>query len=86
MKAQLQEEEIRIWTEQKEDFVKDEKGDSKDDGVSETSNDMFEEAVEQLRSYSFILIGASGRTFEMHSLVQKWLEMHREEKRWKTQF
>ena len=38
---------------------------SHDDSVSETSgNDMFEEAVDRLRSYSFVSVGEDGRTFE----------------------
>jgi tetratricopeptide (TPR) repeat protein len=89
------EEEIQGSTQQEEggtaDDEKDEGEDIKDDGGSEVNDDgVFEEAVEQLRSYSFMSIGEDGRTFEMHGLVQlatrKWLEMHREDERWKSQF
>ena len=65
---------------------KDEVQDIGEDGVSEANDDdMFEEAVERLRSYSFVSIGEDGWTFEMHGLVQlatgKWLEMHGEDNR-----
>ena len=62
-----------------------------DSGASDASgDDSFEEAVDRLRSYSFVSIGRHGRTLEMHGLVQlatrKWLEMHGEDERWKAQF
>ena len=62
-----------------------------DSGASDTSGDnIFEEAVERLRSYSFVSVGEHGHTFELHDLVQlatrKWLEIHKEDKRWKAQF
>jgi tetratricopeptide (TPR) repeat protein len=95
LKIQLPKEEIGDLVSQGEsntrDNKKDKDKDNKDDSVSEVSrNIVFEETVDQLRSYSFISVGEHRQTFEMHGLVQlatrKWLEMHREDERWKTQF
>ena len=88
-------EEIPGSTQQEHDGVvedREDKGlDIEDDGASEADDDdVFEEAVERLRSYSFVSIGEDGRTFAMHGLVQlatrKWLEMHGEDQKWKSQF
>jgi hypothetical protein len=90
LKVQLREEEIRDSTKQNQDDVadneKDEDQDIEEDGASKANDyDIFEEAVERLRSYSFVSIREDGRTFEMHALVQlamrKWLEMHGKEER-----
>jgi hypothetical protein len=59
---------------QKQDDVgddeKDEDQDNEEDSISEgNDNNIFEEAVERLRSYSFVSIGVDGQTFEMHALV-----------------
>jgi hypothetical protein len=67
--------------------VAKEKGeDIKDDDTSETSNDgMFEEAVDQLLSYSFVSLRKDKTSFKMHGLVQlatrKWLVMHKEDEK-----
>ena len=95
LRVQIREEEIQDLTKQNQEDVTDgENGEDqniKEDGASEANDDdVFEEAVERLRSYSFVTIGEDGRTFEMHALVQlamrKWLEMHVKEERWKAQF
>jgi tetratricopeptide (TPR) repeat protein len=73
------------------DNEKDEDEKIRDDSVSEAISDgLFEEAVERLRSYSFVSIGEDGQTFEMHGLVQlatrKWLQIHGEDEKWKARF
>lgn len=65
---------------------KDEDEDIEDDGSSEiSSDDMFEEAVDRLVSYSFVSFGKDNRSFEMHGLVQlatrTWLTMHKEDEK-----
>jgi tetratricopeptide (TPR) repeat protein len=62
-----------------------------EEDISETTNDdMFDDALEHLLSYSLVSIGKDKRTFVMHGLVQlatrKWLEMEGTQERWKTQF
>jgi tetratricopeptide (TPR) repeat protein len=88
-------EEIRDLTRQKGDGIRDNKKDEdediEDNSTSEASgDDMFEEAVDRLRSYSFVSLGKDETSFEMHGLVQlatrKWLTMHREDEKWKVQF
>jgi hypothetical protein len=83
-------EEVSGLTQQEDDgVVKDEENegqDIEDVSASEADNDdVFDEAVKRLRSYSFISIGEDGRTFEIHKLVQlttrKWLEIHREDEK-----
>jgi Tetratricopeptide repeat len=97
LRVQSQEEEIRDSIRQKDDGVKDnekdedENEDIEDGSTSETSgDDVFEEAVDRLRSYSFVSLGKGETSFEMHGLVQlatrKWLAMHREDEKWKSQF
>ncbi|ERF75647.1 hypothetical protein EPUS_08800 [Endocarpon pusillum Z07020] len=87
-------EEIRDSTRQKDDGVrddeKDEEEDIRNDDTSEASDDdMFEEAVDRLRSYSFVSLGKN-ETFEMYGLVQlatrKWLAMCGDDEKWKAQF
>jgi tetratricopeptide (TPR) repeat protein len=73
------------------DDEKDEIEDIEGDSASKTSDDdIFEEAVERLSSYSFVSMSEDGHTFGMHGLVQlatrKWLQMHGEEEKWKAQF
>jgi tetratricopeptide (TPR) repeat protein len=68
-----------------------EEEDREDSDASETESDhVFEEAMARLQSYSFVSIGEQRGTLEMHSLVQlatrKWLEMHGQDERWKSQF
>jgi Tetratricopeptide repeat len=102
LRIQSQEEEIRNLIRQKGDGVSDnenhedkdiEEGDiSEASGdISEASNDdVFEEAMDRLQSYSFVSLGKDKTSFEMHGLVQlatrKWLAMHREDEKWKAQF
>ena len=77
------------------DNRKDEDGGIEDDGVSEVNVDdsdvdVFDEAMDRLRNYSFVSIREDRRTFEMHGLVQlatrKWLEMHGDDERWRARF
>ena len=73
------------------DSTRDSDEDIEDSGASDVSgDDMFEEAVDRLRSYSFVSVGERGHTFELHGLVQlatrKWLEIHKQDERWKAQF
>jgi hypothetical protein len=94
LKVQLQEQLCNLPTQQDNDVRDDEKDKNEeieDDSASEISGeDVFEEAVGRLKSYSFVSIGQDGRTFDMHGLVQlatrKWLEMHGEDQQWKSQF
>ncbi|ERF69453.1 hypothetical protein EPUS_07857 [Endocarpon pusillum Z07020] len=94
LRVPSQEEAIRDSIKQKKDDVRDDEKDKDEDiedsSTSEASDDdMFEEAVDRLRSYSFVSLGKD-KTFEMHGLVQlatrKWLAMHREDEKWKAQF
>ena len=67
-------EQIRESMEQIDDDARgdeeDKEEDVKDGGASVASgNDVFEEAVHRLRSYSFVSMGEDGRTFEMHRLA-----------------
>jgi hypothetical protein len=62
------------------DGEKDKDQDIKEGGASEADDDdVFEQAVERLRSYSIMSIKEDGRTFKVHVLVQlamrKWLEI-----------
>jgi tetratricopeptide (TPR) repeat protein len=95
--VQSQEEEIRDSIRQKGDGIEDsekyedENEDIKDSSTSEASgDDVFEEAVDQLRSYLFVSLSNDETSFEMHGLVQlatrKWLAMHGEDEKWKAQF
>jgi tetratricopeptide (TPR) repeat protein len=94
LRVQLEEDDRDVVTQQRDrtgDNTKDEIEDIKGDSASEnTDDDMFEEAVQRLRSYSFVSISEDGRTFGMHALVQlatrQWLKMNGEEEKWKAQF
>jgi tetratricopeptide (TPR) repeat protein len=95
LRVQPQQEEIQNLLRLDDDDVGDNENnegqDIEDDGTSETSNDgRFEEAVDQLLSYSFISLEKDKTFFEMHGLVQlatrKWLAMHKENEKWKAQF
>jgi len=59
-------------------------------GMSDSSeDDEFEDDVQVLRNYSFILCDTN-RTFEMHAFVQlamrKWLKANKQLERWKQQY
>jgi tetratricopeptide (TPR) repeat protein len=96
LKVRLREgEEVPGSTQQEDDGVvedeDDEGQDIEDVSASEADDeDVFEESVERLRSYSFVSIREDSRTFEMHGLVQlatrKWLDLHKEDEKWKSQF
>jgi hypothetical protein len=82
---------VRQSDECDEDDGRNNEKEIQDDSTSEGSGDnLFEENVDRLRSYSFLPVGKDGRTFEMHALVQlatrKWLEVHRQDTRWKEEF
>jgi hypothetical protein len=68
LKVQPQEEEIHDSIRRKDKDGGDK--DVNDSGASKASgDDLFENDVDRLRSYSFVSIGEDGRTFEMHGLV-----------------
>ncbi|MCJ1383790.1 hypothetical protein MMC17_006904 [Xylographa soralifera] len=74
----------------KRETTEEEEEDEEEDSLSGCSeDDGFEDDVQILRNYSFLSIG-TGRTFEMHALVQlamrKWLEAHRQVEAWKQHY
>lgn len=84
MRIQSQQEEIQNLVNR--DNEKDEDEDNEDDGSSETSSDdIFEETVDQLPSYSFISFGKNETSFEIHELVQlmtqMWFIMHEKDEK-----
>ena len=95
LRVQSQEEEIGDLMLQKGDGVRDDEKekdeDIEDGGTSEASgDDVFEEAIERLRSYSFVSFGKDKKSFEMHGLVQlatrELLALHGEDEKWKVKF